>query len=50
VKKATITPVLDHAGVVGVIVEFGPNHVDAYYVDGKDPPAGVAPKRPDPDG
>jgi hypothetical protein len=34
VKKATIIPVMDHRGIVGLIVEFRPDYVEAYDIDG----------------
>jgi len=32
-KNANITPVIDHEGIVGFIVEFGFDHFEAYFVD-----------------
>ena len=33
-KKATIIPVMDHRGIVGLIVEFRPDYVEAYEIAG----------------
>ena len=32
-KNANISPVLDHEGIVGFIVEFRFDHFEAYFID-----------------
>jgi hypothetical protein len=32
-KNANITPVIDHEGIVGFIVEFRFDHFEAYFID-----------------